>query len=167
MINGIRNIILFICLFGIFFVGNIAAAQDFDIMDIVKQDLNQRVAPSSDIDNSFDSKKEVLDSPDMHENVDFYPYMRELQRRIKINWNPPKESKSNKVVLVFKIAKDGRLLSCSVAKSSGLQKADQAALDAVKNSAPFRALPKEYRQSSVDIQFNFDYNVFGSSNLPW
>ena len=51
---------------------------------------------------------------------DFGPYMRELQRRIKMNWDPPKGNESKRVVLQFKIAKDGRLLSCSVLKSSGL-----------------------------------------------
>lgn len=94
---------------------------------------------------------------------DFGPYMRDLQRRIKMNWNPPKGNESKRVVLMFKIAKDGRLLSCSVFKSSGLQSADQAALDAVKASAPFKPLPVEYKQSSVDIQFTFDYNVFGGT----
>lgn len=94
---------------------------------------------------------------------DFGPYMRDLQRRIKMNWNPPKGNESKRVVLMFKIAKDGRLLSCSVFKSSGLQSADQAALDAVKLTAPFKPLPAEYKNSSIDIQFTFDYNVFGGT----
>jgi len=94
---------------------------------------------------------------------DFGPYMRDLQRRIKMNWNPPKGNESKRVVLMFKIAKDGRLLSCSVFKSSGLQSADQAALDAVKLTAPFKPLPAEYKNSSIDIQFTFDYNVFGAT----
>lgn len=94
---------------------------------------------------------------------DFGPYMRELQRRIKMNWDPPKGNESKRVVLLFKIAKDGRLLSCSVFKSSGLQNADKAALNAVHLAAPFRPLPPEYKGSSIDIQFTFDYNVFGAT----
>ncbi|MCI1274123.1 MAG: TonB C-terminal domain-containing protein, partial [Clostridiaceae bacterium] len=94
---------------------------------------------------------------------DFGPYMRELQRRIKMNWDPPKGNESKRVVLLFKIAKDGRLLACSVFKSSGLQSADRAALHAVQLTAPFRPLPAEYRGKSIDIQFTFDYNVFGAT----
>lgn len=94
---------------------------------------------------------------------DFGPYMKELQRRIKMNWDPPKGNESKRVVLLFKIAKDGRLLSCSVFKSSGLQAADKAALNAVHLAAPFRTLPPEYKGSSIDIQFTFDYNVFGAA----
>lgn len=94
---------------------------------------------------------------------DFGPYMRELQRRIKMNWDPPKGNESKRVVLLFKIAKDGRLLSCSVFKSSGLPSADKAAINAVQATAPFRPLPAEFKGSSIDIQFTFDYNVFGAS----
>ena len=95
---------------------------------------------------------------------DFGPYMRDLQRRIKMNWDPPKGNESKRVVLLFKIAKDGRLLSCSVFKSSGLPNADAAALNAVKLTAPFRPLPAEFKGQSIDIQFTFDYNVFGASS---
>lgn len=94
---------------------------------------------------------------------DFGPYMRDLQRRIKMNWDPPKGNESKRVVLLFKIAKDGRLLSCSVYKSSGLPNADAAALNAVKLTAPFRPLPVDFKGQSIDIQFTFDYNVFGAS----
>jgi TonB family protein len=94
---------------------------------------------------------------------DFGPYMRELQRRIKMNWDPPKGNESKRVVLLFKIAKDGRLLNCSVFKSSGLPNADKAALNAVHLAAPFRPLPPEFKGQSIDIQFTFDYNVFGAT----
>lgn len=94
---------------------------------------------------------------------DFGPYMRELQRRIKLNWDPPKGNESKTVVLLFKIAKDGRLLSCRVNRSSGLPTADQAALKAVELTAPFRPLPADFKGQSIDIQFTFDYRVFGAS----
>ena len=94
---------------------------------------------------------------------DFGPYMRELQRRIKLNWDPPKGNESKTVVLLFKIARDGRLLSCRVNKSSGLPTADQAALKAVELTAPFRPLPADFKGQSIDIQFTFDYRVFGGT----
>lgn len=94
---------------------------------------------------------------------DFGPYMRDLQRRIKRNWEPPKGNESKRVVLLFKIARDGRLLSVRVFKSSGLPNADRAALSAVELTAPFRPLPADFKGKSIDIQFTFDYNVFGAS----
>ncbi len=94
---------------------------------------------------------------------DFGPYMKELQRRIKMNWDPPKGNESKRVVLLFKIARDGRLLSVQVHRSSGLPAADNAAINAVKLTAPFRPLPPEFKGNSVDIQFTFDYNVLGAT----
>lgn len=92
---------------------------------------------------------------------DFGPYMKELQRRIKMNWEPPKGNESKRVVLLFSIARDGRLLNVKVQKSSGLAAADDAAISAVKLTAPFRPLPPEFKGDKVDIQFTFDYTVFG------
>ena len=94
---------------------------------------------------------------------DFGPYMRELQRRIKMNWEPPKGNESKRVVLLFVISRDGRLLNVKVHKSSGMPEADRAAISAVQLTAPFKPLPPEYKGNSVDIQFTFDYNVFGAS----
>ncbi len=92
---------------------------------------------------------------------DFGPYMRELQRRIKRRWNPPRGNKSKRVVLLFKVSRDGRLLSLKVHTPSGQPESDRAALEAVKAAAPFSPLPSEYRGDDIDIQFTFDYNVFG------
>ena len=100
---------------------------------------------------------------DAYREPDFGPYMRELQRRIKMNWDPPKGNESKRVVLLFKIARDGRLLSARVFKSSGVPNSDRAALNAVELTAPFKPLPADFRGSSIDIQFTFDYNVFGAS----
>ena len=94
---------------------------------------------------------------------DFGPYMRELQRRIKMNWDPPRGNESKRVVLLFKIARDGRLLSARVFKTSGIPNADKAAISAVELTAPFKPLPPEFKGQSIDIQFTFDYNVFGAS----
>lgn len=91
---------------------------------------------------------------------DFGPYMRELQRRIKANWNPPVDYRTKRVTVLFKVEKSGRLASCSVFQSSGNKDADKAAVDAIFNTAPFRPLPQEYSGKSIDIQFTFDYNVF-------
>lgn len=99
--------------------------------------------------------KQKLDEPD------FGPYMRDLQKRIKAKWEPPKGNESKRVIVLFKVAKDGELLKARIFKTSGVFAMDNAALKAVKDSAPFKPLPKEFKGKSIDIQFTFDYNVFG------
>ncbi len=101
-------------------------------------------------------------SPDT-KSVDFGPYMADLQRRIKRVWFPPKADRSKRVKVVFKVYKDGRVSHLKVLKSSGVAKADVAALKAVEKAAPFWDLP-EGAPSDVDIEFTFDYNVFGGAD---
>ncbi len=96
-------------------------------------------------------------------DVDFGPYMSDLQRRIKRAWFPPKGNESKRVVVVFKVHRGGELTNLKLDKSSGVAVADAAALKAVENAAPFRPLPPG-SSDDVDIQFTFDYNVFSGGS---
>lgn len=108
----------------------------------------------------FQTKKEHHPKLSKEEEADFGPYMKNLQNKIKSNWAPPKINKSKRVVLIFKIAKDGNLLASSVLKSSGNPEVDNAAKEALLKSAPFEKLPDNYKGNDIDVQFTFDYNVF-------
>ena len=99
---------------------------------------------------------------DAIKQADWGPYMRELERRIKRNWNPPKGDTSKRVVMLFTIGRDGRLISIKTLKSSGSPENDRAAKAAVELTAPFKSLPVEYKGNNVDIEFTFDYNVLGA-----
>lgn len=92
-------------------------------------------------------------------NVDFGPFMAELQRRIKRAWLPPRGHESDKVQVQFKIHNNGALSDLRVSKSEGIALSDRAALAAVQNAAPFGPLPTG-SPGSVDVQFTFDYDVF-------
>lgn len=98
---------------------------------------------------------------DAMEEPDFGPYIAELQRRIRRNWAPPVEDRSKRVVALFNISRDGRLLSLRIQQSSGSPAADQAALAAVRASAPFRQLPPNYKGNDIAVQFIFDYEIYG------
>lgn len=92
-------------------------------------------------------------------DVDFGPYMADLQRRIRRAWFPPKGQEMKRVVVIFKVHSGGNLSDLRLDHSSGLPSADEAALTAVQKAAPFRPLPQN-APSAVDIQYAFDYNVF-------
>jgi TonB family protein len=92
-------------------------------------------------------------------DVDFGPYMADLQRRIKKHWFPPKGMEAKRVVTRFKVHREGALSDLRLDKSSGVLMADQAGLKAVQDASPFRPLPTGAPEA-VDVQFTFDYNVF-------
>ncbi len=108
---------------------------------------------------SDENKKE--DGKSANADIDFGPYMADLQKRIKRSWFPPRGNETKKVVTMFKVHSDGLISDIKLDKSSGMAAADEAALDAVRNASPFRPLPKG-APDVVDIQFTFDYNVFAN-----
>ncbi len=91
--------------------------------------------------------------------LDFGPYMADTQRRIKKHWFPPKGMEKERATVLFEIHSDGKASNVRISKSSNIVAVDQAALNAVSDSSPFRPLPLG-SPDKVDIQFTFDYNVF-------
>lgn len=92
-------------------------------------------------------------------DIDFSGYMNDLQARVKRAWAPPKGNESKRVVVVFKVNRDGSLSKLRLRQGCGLAVADAAALKAVKDSAPWPPLPKGSPRN-VDIDFTLDYNSF-------
>jgi len=97
-------------------------------------------------------------------DVDFGPYMANLQRNIKRMWFPPQRQESRRVVVMFKVDRGGHLSDLKVSKSCGVAVADEAAINAVENAAPnFKPLPAG-APPEVTIEFTFDYNVLYGPN---
>lgn len=89
--------------------------------------------------------------------------MKNLESKIKQNWHPSnKESK--RIIASFKIKQNGELSSCKIIQSSDDDAQDNAALNAIKSSAPFEPLPKAFKGNSIDIEFTFDYKKLPDSN---
>lgn len=108
---------------------------------------------------SPNSRKSKIIQPGTTADINFGPYMAELQRRIKRSWFPPTDSASKRVTARFTVHQNGTLSNLKLSVASGSSVADQAALKAIANAAPFAPLPAGSPES-VDIEFKFDYNVF-------
>lgn len=93
--------------------------------------------------------------------LDYGPYMADLQRRVKRAWFPPRGNESKKVAVTFKLHRDGNVSQLRLDRSSGQASADQAALKAVQNAAPFRPLPSG-SPDDVNIQYTYDYDQLGA-----
>jgi len=92
------------------------------------------------------------------EDVDFGPYIDEMQVKMKSKWNPPSSNESHLVKVAFKVAKNGVISAPAIAEHVS-QEADAAALSAVRAASPLKPLP-EGAPDSVDIEFSFNYNVY-------
>lgn len=114
-----------------------------------------------ELSNPGPGNKTAPPGVDALKEPDFGPYMKDLQRRIKQSWVPPRGNESKRVVVVFRVSREGKLLETSVSKSSGVAMADNAAIAAIQKTFPFRAFPSEFEGDNIVIEFTFDYNVFG------
>lgn len=94
--------------------------------------------------------------------VNFKPYMDEVQVTMKRAWHPPGANEGHQVVVLFNVAKDGVISNASISKHAKTVEADQAALEAVRSASPLKPLP-EGSPNMVDIEFTFDYNVISES----
>lgn len=96
---------------------------------------------------------------DVAEDVDFGPFMDDMQRRIKRNWVPPRGAESQRVLLLFYLQRNGQLVKVEVKKTSGDEVADQAAMAAIRASSPFMPFPPQVKEDILPVEFTFDYNV--------
>ena len=67
-------------------------------------------------------------------------------------------TKAPRVYLSFDIARDGKINNLGVQQSSGIPSLDRSAQRAVLASDKLPALPPDYRGSSVNVIFYFEYS---------
>jgi TonB family protein len=68
------------------------------------------------------------------------------------------------VKLLFYLARDGHVVKIETRKTSGDEDADQAAIAAIRASAPFMPFPPQVREDILPVEFTFDYNVLNPRN---
>jgi len=101
--------------------------------------------------------------------VDFGPYLQRVLHDVKMNWynlipesaRPPL-MKRGKVSIEFAIMKNGTVQGMTLSGPSGDVSLDRAAWGGITNSAPFSALPSDFRGDYLLLRFNFYYNPEGS-----
>lgn len=86
-------------------------------------------------------------------------YVKSLHQQLRVNWKPKglHGKAGGRTVVNFEIGKAGELVKLEVAETSGSNRADSAALDAVRHSAPFPTFPNELNMESMVIQYTFDF----------
>lgn len=84
----------------------------------------------------------------------FTYYLRQITDRIEQNWRRPEENVT-RVVVYFRIKRDGTIVEPQVSESSRSQVVDLLAAGAVKRSEPFPPLPLEFGGDYLGIYLCF------------
>lgn len=89
-------------------------------------------------------------------------YVDAMTRRISQNWLQSlvdsRVQRAPRVYLSFQIARDGTISDVEVKQSSGIPTLDRSAQRAILASNPLQPLPGDYRGSTVDVTFYFEYS---------
>ncbi len=96
--------------------------------------------------------------------VDFGAWLRIVYFRVRDNWYAAipqliRTGTRGKTVLVFDVLKDGRILNLQLAKTSGVQPYDRAAISSINLSVPFPNFPPAFDGDHLTIQFSYFYNI--------
>jgi len=95
--------------------------------------------------------------------VDFNPYLNRMLREAKEHWYQliPESAanKRGKVVLEFKILKDGSVAGLRVVQSSGDLQLDRPAWGSITGSNPFPPLPVEFPGPHLGLRISYYYNL--------
>ena len=90
----------------------------------------------------------------------FAGYLAEVQNRITDLWEQPSwlsvQNRGPKVVIVFRIHRDGTLAKVVLAVPSGVTAFDKSAVQAVEAANPLPPLPLEFKNEFLDVHLQFD-----------
>jgi len=118
------------------------------------------VEHSSTRTNSLNQNPELSADSSLSAPASTNAYMAVLQRRIRRQWNPPREDRSKKITVRFTVTKTGKIKNKRIELSCGDPHADAMALKAIDAAAPYPLFPPSLsKHPSVEVEFTFDYQV--------
>lgn len=113
--------------------------------------------PTTHTNQYSQPNNETFETNNIPQTVDLKPYLREVQRRVNLNWTPA-QTNSCKTKAQLQIGRDGRLIASKISQSSGDTAMDKSVLDAIQLTAPFRPLPPDCNGKSLVIELTFNNN---------
>jgi len=94
-----------------------------------------------------------------------YSYMRKLKEKIEYVWEYPPKAASKGIygdlLIRFVIRKDGTLGAVELLRTSGQRLLDRAAMEALRDGAPYWPLPEDWDTNSLTVTGHFIYTLHG------
>jgi protein TonB len=94
-------------------------------------------------------------------DFEFTYYLIALRNRIGQNWSAPagiaRTGEPVRVIVYFRIQRDGRVVEPQVETTSGIRFFDQSAVRAVRVSSPVPPLPMGYDGADLGVHFAFEF----------
>ncbi|MBQ7126998.1 TonB C-terminal domain-containing protein [bacterium] len=97
--------------------------------------------------------------------VVFREYMNDTKEKLNKNWHPPDFLDSCSIKVVFKINKNGKVISKKIAETSGNDIYDESALEAIRLSEPFLSFPQDAEREYITVNYTFETSLFDEDRI--
>lgn len=127
----------------------------------VKVDTNDFQFKEDDV-NKQATVKSIGNTNNTENKVELNTYMKKLNTVVMGKWAPSLYGSFGDVktlLITFNIKKSGEIYDITVKQSSGNEKLDSSAIEAIKKVSPFLPLPSQYSEDFASGELSFDYKM--------
>ena len=90
---------------------------------------------------------------------EFGNYMAAVREKISKTWNPPDVLEEGHAVVIFKLDKNGNLVSSYIKESSGNSLYDESALKSIQKASPYLDFPENASREFITVVYSFDSSI--------
>jgi TonB family protein len=90
-------------------------------------------------------------------NTTYGSYIRDMKTKIKTNWLPPRLYEDATVVSQFTVLRDGSICGLQVTQPASYEPFNNASRYAIRQSAPYAKLPKNYPDEGMLVEITLAY----------
>lgn len=96
---------------------------------------------------------------------DFSEYMENVREKLRKNWSYPDFLEEGHARVLFKLDRDGNVISGDILESSGNPVYDESVVDAIHKSEPFGKFPINSTRQSITINYSFDSSLIKTDKM--
>lgn len=97
--------------------------------------------------------------------ADFSDYMKNIRTKLQKNWIVPDFLEEGHIRVLFKIDRQGNVISGDILESSGNALYDESAINAIHKSEPFGEFPPSSYKQTITINYSFDSTLIKSEKI--
>lgn len=99
--------------------------------------------------------------------ADFSEYMENLKTKLQKNWTTPDFLEEGHIRVLFKIDRNGNVISGDILESSGNALYDESAIHAIHKSEPFGEFPANSSRQTITVNYSFDTSIVKTDKMKY
>lgn len=96
---------------------------------------------------------------------DFSEYMQNIRKKLQKNWITPDFLEEGHLRVLFKLDREGYVISGDILESSGNPVYDESAINAIHKSEPFGKFPEHTTRQTLTINYSFDTTLIKTDKI--